>query len=95
MKGDDVCVEVYINNNSATPHAVYPLNVNIDKEEIKSEKGVLYLYIKNGEVWVTDADCPDKVCEGMRIKNGRGQIVCSPHLIVIRLSSRPGEDISG
>ncbi len=44
------------------------------------------VHIENGKVWVTDADCADKVCERTGVISRGGQsIVCLPHGVVIRI----------
>lgn len=44
--------------------------------------------IKNGQVFMSEADCPDKLCikQGTISKNGQS-IICLPHKIVVRVIS--------
>lgn len=50
----------------------------------------LTVHIENGKVWVTDADCADKICERTGVISRGGQsIVCLPHGVVVRIG---GED---
>jgi len=53
---------------------------------ITTEAGTNHVVVSNGEVWVSDADCRDKVCVDHNpiSKNGE-QIVCLPHKIVIEI----------
>ena len=42
------------------------------------------LVVENGEAWVSDADCPDKVCMGMgRISRNGEFIACLPNRLLI------------
>jgi hypothetical protein len=87
---DGYNVEIYINNENI-PYAVYPLSA----EGEYGIDGHVLLHIKDGKVWVTDSDCPDKLCEGMRVDNSRGQIICLPNQIVIIVQGALGEVIVG
>ena len=59
----------------------YPLD-----EDRTLDLGCLTVVIRDGKVWVEDADCPDKVCEHTgRIGYGGQTIVCLPNEIVIRI----------
>lgn len=51
----------------------------------------LTVRIEDGKVWVTDADCPDKLCEHAgAISRAGQQIVCLPNAIVITLTGDGG-----
>lgn len=51
------------------------------------------VYIQNGKVWITDADCSDKICESFgTICNAGESIVCVPNEIVIRIKGGNGVD---
>ena len=42
------------------------------------------LVVENGEAWVSDADCPDKVCMGMGKISRNGEfIACLPNRLLI------------
>lgn len=59
----------------------YPLD-----EDRTLDLGCLTVVIRDGKVWVENADCPDKVCEHTgRIGYGGQTIVCLPNEIVIRI----------
>ncbi|MDE6401086.1 MAG: NusG domain II-containing protein [Clostridiales bacterium] len=46
----------------------------------------LTVHIENGRVWVSDADCADRVCERTGVISRGGQsIVCLPHGVVVRI----------
>ena len=46
--------------------------------------GTNILVVENGEAWVSEADCPDKVCMGMgRISRNGEFIACLPNRLLI------------
>lgn len=49
--------------------------------------GTNHLIIKNGEAWVSDATCPDKICvhQGKVSRDGE-MIVCLPNLMIARIT---------
>lgn len=56
-------------------------------------KGVNTLVIQNGEAFVIDASCPDKLCEKMGHISRRGQsIICLPNEMTVSVL---GDDNSG
>ena len=78
-KGSTVIVEV-----SGNTVGVYPLDKDM---ELEINGGTNYLVIKDGYVYLTDADCPDKTC----VKTGKisysGQsIICLPNQVIIKIS---------
>ena len=49
----------------------------------------LTVHIESGKVWVTDADCHDKICEHTGVISRAGEsIVCLPHGIVISINGQ-------
>ncbi len=69
----------------------YSINQNIEKE-IVTEYGKNILVIKNGQVSITDADCPDLVCVKHREISKDGEtIVCLPHKLVIEITAETEE----
>lgn len=51
--------------------------------------GHLTVIVRDGEVWVENADCPDKLCEKTGHIGRAGQsIVCLPHGIVITVGGK-------
>jgi hypothetical protein len=60
---------------------VYPLN----KDGVFSlNGGTNTLVIENGEAWVSEANCPDKVCMGMGKISRNGEfIACLPNRLII------------
>ncbi len=54
---------------------------------VKNELGTNTIVIEDGSAYVTDADCPDKICEEMgRISKSGETIVCLPHKLIIEIS---------
>ena len=46
--------------------------------------GTNILVVENGEAWVSEADCPDKVCMGMgRISRNGEFIACLPNRLLV------------
>ena len=82
-QGDRVVVKI---NGVETQS--YSLSENI-KFEIKTGKNneeYNVVVIENGKVRVTEADCPDGICEDYRPISYVGQtIVCLPHKVVIEI----------
>lgn len=78
-------VYVYSNNE-----LVGEYNLRDDfKDEIKIESvngGYNTLHIEDGQIWVHDASCPDKVCitQGRISENGE-MIVCLPNQMLIKI----------
>lgn len=71
----------------------YPLGE--DREVTVSNNGyTLTFVIKDGEVYVTEADCPDKVCvHSPPISKAGGRIVCVPAMIIIKIIKDGGSDV--
>ena len=58
---------------------------------VPSENGINIVIIKDGSVWVSDADCPNQICVDHNPISKKGeQIVCLPHKVVLEIIS--GED---
>ena len=59
----------------------YPLNKS---GTFPLNGGSNILVIENGEAWVSEANCPDKVCMGMGKISRNGEfIACLPNLLII------------
>lgn len=67
---------------------LYPLDRDARFTLTASSGGTNTVVIKDGEVRVTEADCPDRICVTMGAISRTGQtIVCMPHQLVIRITS--------
>ena len=85
QKGGEVIIKV-----DGKDYGTYPLNEDktIDIDEHNK------VIIKEGVVYMEDADCPDKLCikQGKIDSNGQ-KIVCLPNKTVVEISSeKEGED---
>lgn len=68
----------------------YPLSENRVVEIKTGENGEYSntLVIENGKAYVSEADCPDKICCGYRAISYSGEtIVCLPHKVVIEITA--------
>ena len=73
----------------------YPLSENRVVEIKTGENGefVNVLVIENGKAYVSEADCPDKICCGYRAISYSGEtIVCLPHKVVIEITAEGPAD---
>ena len=63
-------------------YGIYPLNE--DREISIEDKNTVI--IKDGQVYMAEADCPDKLCVNSKPISSRGQsIVCLPNRIVLKI----------
>ena len=59
----------------------YPLNKN---GTFPLNGGSNILVVENGEAWVSEANCPDKICMGMgKISRNGDFIACLPNRVII------------
>lgn len=64
----------------------FSLQENLEKSII-TQNGENVIVINNGEVSVSSADCPDKICVAHRPISKTGEtIVCLPHKIVVEIT---------
>lgn len=69
-----------------TLYGRYPLNQNWEIE-IETEDGRNTVVIEKGEVYMENADCPDKYCmEQGKISHSRESLVCLPHKLVVEVT---------
>ena len=68
--------------SGSSVYGIYPLNE--DREISIEDKNTVV--IKDGQVYMADADCPDKLCVNSRPISSRGQsIVCLPNRVVLKI----------
>jgi len=85
MQKSGVCVNVSVDGKTI---AEYPLNKDL-KKDIITDYGKNVLVIENGEAYVLEADCPDKICVGHRAISKTGEsIVCLPHKLVVSIDDK-------
>ena len=54
---------------------------------IEGQGGYNLLVIENGEAWLGEADCPNRLCvQTGRIRYGGQSIVCLPHRLAVRIT---------
>lgn len=82
--GTGSCLEVRIDGDTT---ATYPLSENRTETITCPGGGSNTLQIRDGIVFMTEADCPDRVCTGMRGISSPGEtIVCLPHKLVLSIT---------
>jgi hypothetical protein len=64
-----------------------------DEVKIESDTGFNILHIENGEIWIHDASCPDKICihQGKISQDGE-IIVCLPNRMLIKIVDNSSDD---
>lgn len=59
--------------------------------EIKTDYGYNNICVESGQVWVEDADCPNKDCMRFGKVSSEGQIIlCLPHKLAVRIVGGEG-----
>ena len=54
------------------------------------------LVIENGEAWVSEANCPDKICMGMGKSSRNGEfIACLPNRVIIVIEGGEENPVDG
>jgi hypothetical protein len=74
----------------------YKLKTGYENEfEVKTKngKGYNFIKIKNNEIWVEDASCPDLNCVHQGEINSTGQVVvCLPNKMIIKIKENNSDD---
>lgn len=53
---------------------------------VNTPNGANVIMVENGQVYVSYADCPDKICSDHKPINSKGEtIICLPHKLVIEI----------
>lgn len=69
-------------------YARYSLDENIQEKIVQSDGSYNILEIKDGEVDVTEASCPDGICvDHHKISKTNQNIVCLPNKVVISIEN--------
>ena len=69
---------------------IYPLLEDGSLTFEAEEEGINVLVIRDGEAYMSEADCPDKLCVKQKAISKSGEsIICLPHRLVIEV--RGGE----
>ncbi len=55
---------------------------------VETSNGYNEIKIENGEIWIEDANCPDKYCIHQGKISGHGEnVVCLPNKLIIKVES--------
>ncbi len=73
---------------SANGKTIKTLSLDKDEEYVfECDKGYNIVAIKDGAVYVKEADCPDKICVNhKKISNVGETIICLPHRLVVEIT---------
>ncbi len=87
-KGNTIEISVngtVVHTLSLKQNGVYPVEANGHR---------LIVHVEGGEAFVTDADCPDKVCEHTgKISRAGASIVCSAAHVSVRIKGGGDADV--
>jgi len=85
MGGKDISSESKVVSVYYGNECIQTFSLSEDIEyDIKTDKGLNRLVIKNGAAFIESADCPDKICVNHVAVSGKGEeIICIPHKLVI------------
>lgn len=74
--------------------ARYPLDKDAEETLQGFDGGFNALVVQDGEAYIRDADCPDRICvrEGRIGKNGQS-VICLPHRIVVTVEGGAEDDV--
>lgn len=83
-KSDSTMVEIIQNSE-----VLYTFDLSKTENQefiIESENGSHNtIIISNGEIWISEADCPDKTCVNMgKLKSENLPIICLPNKLIVR-----------
>ena len=54
---------------------------------VSTEYGENLVVVENGEVYIREADCPDKVCVKTGKANAMKSVVCAPHGLTVTVET--------
>lgn len=64
----------------------FPLSKELESRRFETKNGYNVIEIKDGQVRVSEADCPDELCVHTGWRQHIGQvIVCLPHYLVVKI----------
>ena len=71
---------------------MYSCGLNETKEfTVKTDYGYNIVCVENGQVWVREADCPNKDCMDFGKIGSAGQvIICAPHKLLVEIVNGSG-----
>ena len=79
-----------------TPDGKYRYLLSKDRTiKLKGLLGDFVVEIKNGEVYVKETSCPQKICQRFKISKANENIICIPNMISIRIDNNKEWEIDG
>lgn len=89
-KSEGGYVEVVVNKETKE---IFSFDEN-KEYTISDDNHINKIKIADGKVWITEADCPDKLCikQGQIDKDGQS-IICLPNKVVIKIVSDKNNDV--
>lgn len=76
-------------------YAAYPLGEDTTAE-ITTPYGTNVLVVQNGKAYISEADCPDKLCVHFAaISKDAQSIICLPHKLVVEVRSGETDGLDG
>ena len=72
-------VSIYVDGEL---YKTLPLEKNCETV-VESEFGTNRVVVENGKVYVTDATCPDRLCEKSKITKSGRSIICLPNRLSV------------
>jgi len=78
--GDTVVVTV-----DGKEYARYPLDENLEVVIEGINGGTNTLVIKDGQAYITQASCPDKICMNTGVATELRSVVCLPNRVVVSI----------
>ena len=83
LSGGDGIAAVYEGKERT---AAYPLSEDIEVTLRPQGGGYNRLVIRDGEAWIEEADCPDRLCAGQGHISKTGQsLICLPHKLTVTI----------
>ena len=82
--------ELYLEVDTVDGRHYFPMSENTELS-VSGPEGNVHIHIEEGDAFVSDADCRDKICVSMgRISRVSGWIACLPNKVFLRVISRGG-----
>lgn len=83
--GERVCIYV-----DSKEYKTVSLNENITIN-IETEYGKNTVTVRDGKVFIDEADCPDKLCQNGKISKAGQSIVCLPNRVSVLIEGKAKE----
>ena len=80
----------YVRISGWKEQLTFPINEN-RKISVNGPLGVTDVVIRDGEVWIKDSPCKNKICIKMgKIKRPGEQVICVPNRVVVEIIGKGG-----